>query len=123
MFAYQCQPVLPGLYNISIWRPLSLQLRSAESHSQSGQVTVEVKRMRCKCIEIYKSLNGLNPSHVNDIFSGNLSLYSSRRSHDLSVPRVNQTTFGLKTCFRIFTNWSIMADFQSLKYCIVAKML
>ena len=29
--------------------------------------------------------------------SKNVSLYSSRRPHDLSVPRVNITTFGLKS--------------------------
>ena len=66
--------------------------------NRSGQVTMDVKCMRYLCIEIYKSLNGLNPSSVIDIFSRNMSSYSSRRSHDLSVLRVNQTSFGLKKC-------------------------
>ena len=35
-------------------------------HNQSGQVTMEVKRMRYSCIEIYKTLNGFNPSYKNE---------------------------------------------------------
>ena len=65
--------------------------------NRSGQVTMEIKHMRYLCIEIYKSLNGFDPSYMNGIFSKNVSLYSSRRPHDLTVPRVNQTTFGLKS--------------------------
>ena len=51
--------------------------------------------MRYLCIEIYKSLNDLSRSYMNDIFSRNVSLYFARRP--LSVPRVKQRTFGLKS--------------------------
>ena len=79
--------------------------------SQSGQVTMEVKRMRYLCLEIYESLNGHNPSYINDILSRNVSLYSSRRRHDLSVPRVNKTTFGLKSVrYEVAKTWNHLPE-------------
>ena len=35
---------------------------------ESNDVTMEVKRMRSLCIEVFKTLNGLNPVYMNDIF-------------------------------------------------------
>ena len=60
---------------------------------------MEVKRMRFLYTEIYKTLNGLNPSYMNEIFVKSSSRYSSRGPHDFMVPRVlvNQTKFGLKS--------------------------
>ena len=51
---------------------------------------MEVRRMRYLCVEIYKTLNDLNP----DIFQVEQSSYSTRRPYNMKVPRVNQTTFG-----------------------------
>ena len=65
--------------------------------SKSKHVTMEVKRMRFLCTEIYKTLNGLNPNYMNQIFVKSSSRYSSRRPQDLMAPRVNQTKFGLKS--------------------------
>ena len=65
--------------------------------SKNEHVTMEVKQMRFLCTEIYKTLNGLNPNYMNKIFVKSCSRYSSRRPHDLMVPRVNQTKFGLKS--------------------------
>ena len=53
--------------------------------------------MRSLYIEVFKTLNGLNPVYTNDIFKLNNSSYLSRRPYDLKIPRVNQTTFGLKS--------------------------
>ena len=58
---------------------------------------MEIKLMRFLCSEIYKTLNGLNPNYMNEIFVKSCSRYPSRRPHDLMVPRVNQTKFGLKS--------------------------
>ena len=65
--------------------------------SKNEHVTMEVKRMQFLCTEIYKTLNGLNSNYMNKIFVKNCSRYSSRRPHDLMVPRVNQAKFGLKS--------------------------
>ena len=67
--------------------------------SKNKHVTMEVKRMRFLCMEIYKTMNGLNPNYMNEIFVKSSSRHSSRRPHDLMVPRVNQTKFefGLKS--------------------------
>ena len=65
--------------------------------NKNEHVTMEVKRMRFLCMEIYKSLNGLNPNYMNKIFVKSCSRYSCRRPHNLMVPRVNQTKFGLKS--------------------------
>ena len=64
---------------------------------ESNNVTMEVKRMRSLCIEVFKTLNGLNPVYMSDIFKSNNSSYSSRRPYDLKIPRVNQTAFGPKS--------------------------
>ena len=65
--------------------------------SKNEHVTMEAKRTQFLCTEIYKTLNGLNPNYMNKIFVKSCSRYSSRRPHDLMVPRVNQTKFGLKS--------------------------
>ena len=44
-------------------------------------------------IEIYKTLHCLNPQYLKKLFQLNESKYSSRRSLDLTVPRVNQTRY------------------------------
>ena len=49
--------------------------------------------MRYPCIEIYKTLNNLNPGYMKDIFQVQQSAYSTRRPYNIKVPRVNQTTF------------------------------
>lgn len=63
----------------------------------NNSVTMEVKRMRYLCIEIYKTLHGLNPEYMKDLFQLSESRYSSRRPQDLAVPRVNQTRYGLRS--------------------------
>ena len=62
---------------------------------KSENVTVQVKRMQLLCIEIYKTLNNLNPWYMNEIFVQNRSLHSSRSPYNLTVSRINQFTFGL----------------------------
>ena len=64
---------------------------------RSNTVTMKVKRLRALCVEIYRTLNSLSPKYMKELFKLNSPVYSSRRSQNLHVPRVNQTTFGLKS--------------------------
>ena len=59
--------------------------------------TMEIRRMRALCVEIYKTLNNQNPDYMKDIFVKPDGRHSSRRSLNISVPRVHQTTFGLRS--------------------------
>ena len=60
----------------------------------SGSVSTEIRRMRYLCIEIYNTLNNLNPGYMKDIFQVQQSAYSTGRPYNIKVPRVSQTTFG-----------------------------
>ena len=53
--------------------------------------------MRYLCMEIYKTLNDLNPGYMKDIFQVQQSTYSTKRPYNITVPSVNQTTFGTKS--------------------------
>ena len=64
---------------------------------KSFSCTREVKRLRAICIEVYKSINNIGPNYIKNLFSQRQSACSARRPMDLCVPRVNQTTFGLKS--------------------------
>ena len=35
---------------------------------KAGKVTMKVNRLRSLCIEIYKSINNMNPTYMNEIF-------------------------------------------------------
>ena len=63
----------------------------------SGLVSMEIRRMRYLRIEIYKTLNNLNPGYMKDIFQVQQSAYSTRRPYNIKVSRVNQTTFGTRS--------------------------
>ena len=63
----------------------------------SASVSMKVRRMRYLCVEIYKTLNDLNPGYMKDIFQVQQSAYSTRRPYNIKVPRVNQTTFGTRS--------------------------
>ena len=36
--------------------------------AKSGKVTMKASRLRSLCVEIYKNLNAINPSFMNEIF-------------------------------------------------------
>ena len=62
-----------------------------------GAGTLELNRLRVTCTEIYKTLNGIAPSHMQNLFVMNQSQYSSRQPLNLHLLRVNQTTYGLNS--------------------------
>ena len=50
-------------------------------------------RLRTLCLEIYKTLNDLNPSYMKDIFKKRENRHSNRHTY-IDVPMVNQVTYG-----------------------------
>ena len=53
-----------------------------------------VNRMKTLSIEIYKTINQLNPIYMNVIFKQSNNRTSSRFPNNLEVPIVNQVKFG-----------------------------
>ena len=65
---------------------------------KSGKVCMEVNRLRYLCIEIYKSINNINPSFMEQIFQLRETNRTVRNQYklNLSVPKVNQVSYGEK---------------------------
>ena len=66
--------------------------------SKERKSKINVRRMRILCAKIYKTLNDLNPSFMNNIFKLKIN---SREAHDkyklnLDIPKWSQRTFGYK---------------------------
>ena len=59
--------------------------------------TLELRRIHFICTEIYKTINNIGPEYMNSLVVPNQSHYSSRRPLNLFVPRINQTTYGLRS--------------------------
>ena len=64
---------------------------------RSSKCTMHVARQRLLCIEIFKTLNHLNPPFMQSIFELRSSTYSLRNANNLAHFRPNQTTFGSKS--------------------------
>ena len=58
----------------------------------------DVKRLRTLSVEIFKTLNNLNPSFMNEIFSLRQKDRPVRQKYELNldIPSYNQVTFGRK---------------------------
>ena len=61
---------------------------------KSERCTMHVSCLRVLCIEIFKTLQNLNPSFMQDIFKIRSSTYSSRNPNDLQHYGPSQVTFG-----------------------------
>ena len=59
--------------------------------------TLQVKRLRSICTEIYKTAHDLNASYMKELFTPRNSTCALRGSQNLPASRVNQTTYGLKS--------------------------
>ena len=59
---------------------------------KSGQPTMEVKRLRILAIEIYKTLNNLNPDFMRELF--HYSPYATYKKHNLQVHHRRTVKFG-----------------------------
>ncbi len=62
--------------------------------SKSQRCTMHVSRLRTLSLEIFKTLNDLNPPFMRDIFKTRTSKYSMRNLNNLAHYRPNQVKFG-----------------------------
>ena len=62
---------------------------------RANKPTMEIKRLRTLALEVFKTINNLNPSFMKDLFRQH-SL-SARRSNNLYVTKMNTTTYGQKS--------------------------
>ena len=60
---------------------------------------MNVRRLRTLCVEIYKTLNDLNPGFMNNIFKLKINNREVRDKYklNLDIPKWNQITFGYKS--------------------------
>ena len=69
-----------------------------DSHSlgdfKPGKSSMEVKRLRSLAIEIYKTLNHLNPNYMFEIFKPSENRSSERLKHNIASQRFKQVKFG-----------------------------
>ena len=56
-----------------------------------GKVTMKASRLRSLCVEIYKSINSINPSFMNEIFRLRVTnrIVHSQYRLNLDIPRAN----------------------------------
>ena len=64
--------------------------------AKSGKVTMKARRLSSLCFEIYKSINSINPSFMNEIFRLRVTSRMVRSQYrlNLDIPKVNQVSFG-----------------------------
>ena len=81
--------------------------------SKGGKFKMNVRRLRTLCVEIYKALNDLNPSFMNDFknifqIKGNNREIRDKYKLNLDIPKWNQGTSGPK----IWTNLPYLPIYQ-----------
>ena len=63
--------------------------------NKSNKCTMEVRRLRVLVLEVFRSVNKLNPVYMQSLFENNVN--SKRHKDDLKVPTRNFVTFGDKS--------------------------
>ena len=58
---------------------------------------MSVNRLRNLCVEIYKTINQLNPEFMNIIFNVKENKTLVREQYKLKAPEMNQVTCGAKS--------------------------
>ena len=71
--------------------------------SKGGKSKMNVRRLRILCVEIYKTLNDLNPCFMNNNFKLKINGREVRDKYklNLDIPKWNQRTFGYKSNPRV----------------------
>ena len=64
---------------------------------KSGYPNMNLRRQRTPCIEIYETLNKLNPGYINDIFKLRNTETREKYKLNLEIPKPNQATFGTRS--------------------------
>ena len=62
---------------------------------KAGKTTMEIKRLRVLALEVFKTLNNLNPCYMKDIFHRTNN--DSHRQNNLLVHHHNKTKYGDKS--------------------------
>ena len=98
---------------------------------KAGKETMKVDRSRGLCIEIYKSINNINPMYMNEIFKLRKTSRTvlSNYKLNLDVPTINQVSFGDKS-LRYYGSkiWNLLPfhikSFENLEACnnIIKKL-
>ena len=72
---------------------------SEEILKKSGKFCMELNRLRYLCIEIYKTINNINPSFMKQIFQLSETNRTVRNHYklNLNVPKVNQVSYSEKS--------------------------
>ena len=65
--------------------------------TNTGKCTMELCRLKYLCIEIYKTLNGSNPSYMREIFKKTGNRSSKRFESHIYPAHHNQVHFGTKS--------------------------
>ena len=65
--------------------------------ANSKETTVHIQSVRLLALEIYKSLNNLNPNFMKDYFIEKTLNHDLRVANPLVVPRVRTTNYGIKS--------------------------
>jgi hypothetical protein len=63
----------------------------------SHKCTMEVRRLRTLCLEVFKTINNMNPVYMKEIFLMPTNRHSPRYPLNLAVPKPNQVTFGSRS--------------------------
>ena len=66
---------------------------------KSGNPSMNLRRTRSLCIEIYKTINNLNPEFMKNLFKVRKTNRAQREQYklNLEIPKSNQVSFGTKS--------------------------
>ena len=65
--------------------------------SLTGTVPLHIKRMTSMACEVFKIVNGLSPKYIQDLVNIKVSNYIFRNDKQATLPKVNSTSYGLKS--------------------------
>ena len=63
----------------------------------NSKLLFKIKRLRLLALEIFKTINNLNPSYINNIFKLSANRNSNRIGKNLIPQKVKQVTYGKKS--------------------------
>ena len=81
----------------------------AELLKKSGTVTMEIKRLRCLALEMFKTINNLSPYYMKEIFSKTTNL--THRPLDINFNQNNTTKDGSNSLRSLGTHiWNSLSS-------------
>ena len=66
---------------------------------KSGKPSMNLRRTRSLCTEIYKTINNLNPEFIKNLFKVCKTNRAQKEQYKLNseIPKFNQVSFGIKS--------------------------